>query len=708
MLGIAPLVTSLTFVSPARAADDQDTVARLLVVLNTPGSGLPSADREEAALQLVNRNTPQTRAAVQELLKNAANTTSQIAVAKAVSLASDPDPALIPTLGHLLGPNRPLTESAANALANFRGTTSGFDQLRRFVDITNNPNASRIAAIHAIGALVDPEPANVQYLLDLSSQANQSQAIRDAATESLGDMTGVTTNGKDVLAWQRWWAGFRGKTADQFRAKLLETRTVQFNLLKQRYTQLTASARLQLEYDYTAIPAKDRDTIVFSYLNDRAPDIRYVGVELVFQDWQTHPPVAKVRARLFAMIGDSDDKVRFSTVDLMRTLNDPNALKPLIAQLLVEKDPRTKQLIAQALGNLADPAAVRPLLALLHDSQPDNVIAAAKAFTNLGDNLHQKDPVSAGQVSNQIRQVVAANENQPGTDDLRAACITALAALRDPASFDTFMDCFKRGGDTPEVRRAALVGLANLGNTNADATVKDQLDDSDRTIRLEAARALKTVGTPEQDQAIFQQMNSDPDPDVSKALWEALQNLYVKEPPAQLQTWANRFDKDPEKKLVTLQKLGEELKQGNDPQAVAFNEQAIAEAIMAMKPPPEKIADAIIHLQNALDYWRGPGKASGGSDERLETLIGQMLDDKLLAQQWADATTFAADQISFNPAYGRTVGYRIKEKIDELIADNKPAEAQKLIDAALVMKPPLDPKYVQQIQQSQNDLKQKP
>lgn len=110
MLGIAPLVTSLTFVSPARAADDQDTVARLLVVLNTPGSGLPSADREEAALQLVNRNTPQTRAAVQELLKNAANTTSQIAVAKAVSLASDPDPALIPTLGHLLGPNRPLTE----------------------------------------------------------------------------------------------------------------------------------------------------------------------------------------------------------------------------------------------------------------------------------------------------------------------------------------------------------------------------------------------------------------------------------------------------------------------------------------------------------------------------------------------------------------------------------------------------------------------
>jgi hypothetical protein len=218
--------------------------------------------------------------------------------------------------------------------------------------------------------------------------------------------------------------------------------------------------------------------------------------------------------------------------------------------------------------------------------------------------------------------------------------------------------------------------------------------------------ALATLATPDQDGAIFDRMNNDRDPEVSQALWIAFKALCPKMTPAQLEHWAAKFDNNPERKVVILQILGDALKRAGDAQAMAYNDQKIADAMMSVKPVPQA-TEAIAQLQLALDYWRGAGKGVGGSDANLETLVGQMVDDKLIAEQWAGACSFAAEQLAINGIYQPTVGQRIKDKIDELIKANDTTAAQKLIDAALAMKPPLDGKYVGMIQRSQAELNQK-
>ena len=60
------------------------------------------------------------------------------------------------------------------------------------------------------------------------------------------------------------------------------------------------------------------------------------------------------------------------------------------------------------------------------------------------------------------------------------------------------------------------------------------------------------------------------------------------------------------------------------------------------------------------------------------------------------------------PDYSPTIGPIIRDHIDKLISGNSPADAQKLIEAALAMNPPLDHKIVGQIRDQQAQLNQKP
>jgi HEAT repeat protein len=412
---------------------------------------------------------------------------------------------------------------------------------------------------------------------------------------------------------------------------------------------------------------------------------------------------------LFELIGDSNDEVRFQVADFLSALNDPRALDRLMAQLEVEHDPRIVEKIAEELGILKDPRALPSLEKLLHDPEPDSVhTAAARALAGgLGADLRRSDPVQAVVVSADLRQILGNADSQPGTGDLRAACMAALAALGDKLSYDTFRDCFKPPGETAEVRRAALVGLGVLGDHRADALVADQLDDNDRTIRFEAARAMQTVATPAQEEKIIQQMKAEKDAEVADALWVAFQNLLKNDSPDAIQQRVAQFA-DPDKRLAILLALDTALQKVADhQQAIASNDQKIADAMM--QTTPRDVAGAITRLHAALDYWRGPGKTSGESGETLETLIAQLLDDELsddnlAPNKYDEATKFAASQLAFGKVYQPTVGPRLRDKIDQLLNRNDLADAQKLIDLTLNMSPPLESHYLQQVQQQETDL----
>jgi len=161
---------------------------------------------------------------------------------------------------------------------------------------------------------------------------------------------------------------------------------------------------------------------------------------------------------------------------------------------------------------------------------------------------------------------------------------------------------------------------------------------------------------------------------------------------------------DPDKRLVTLQKLGDALAAANNEKDVALNQQVIAEAMMAVKP--QRVQEAIDNLNKALKYWRGHG-----NHDMQEGLVGSLLDAYLEAKQWSEATRFAADQIKIDPVYQTAVWPKIKAKAEALSTSTSTTDrdaANALIDNALKMDPPLEPTYVGLLHQFQEAMKAAP
>ena len=202
------------------------------------------------------------------------------------------------------------------------------------------------------------------------------------------------------------------------------------------------------------------------------------------------PPTTEVRTRLFGMIGDADQQVRLKVLKTLVSLNDPQARDAMIGRLKIEKDPQLRLQLVTALGKLADPAAAGVLLSLLRETDLEIATEAAKAFAgDLGSSLHARDPQAARRVADTVRGLIDETAGRPGFEDFRAACVSASVAVQGPAAFADLMKLVLPG-ESPQVRRAALVGLGNVANNDADERIARQLDDRDPSIRLEAAKAL--------------------------------------------------------------------------------------------------------------------------------------------------------------------------------------------------------------------------
>jgi HEAT repeat protein len=702
MIAAAPVVRSLVVADITAAASNAAAPSIALLVSDINGD-IPSK-RQDAADQLVARAEAIPK--IKQILGNSDNPPGQVVVAKALAKLLEPNPAVIPDLEALLGPDLDRTEPAAEALAsmNYDQHPQVFGALQNFISNPANPQAARVSVIQSLGQIVQKPVAD--YLIQLLSAPGQRPAIIGAAISALTDLTGITSVGSNPRQWQQWWTGVQNLSAVEFRSRILQTRDLQFRRLKQRNALLLKTAEGYLEQNYLDLLSLDKAAAratLLSYLNDPSPEIRVTGVDSIDQTRTNAGVYAEgVRTKILTMIDDPDASVRLKVLKLLLDVNDHDAGKLLLARLRIETDLPISIEIIKALGNLEDPQAVPPLLDLLHDAQPEIVIAAANAIAHLGEKIRTTDDALTRKTADELHRVVDPPAgNSLARDDVQAACVAALAVLRDKQSFDLF-GRLVQPAESSEVRQAALLGLGNLADTNANQFVIDQLDDTDKEVRAAAATALQTTATPDQADKIFRNMRSDPYTKVTGALWIALQNLYAKESPADLNRWAGDLAYDPEKQLFTLQKLGEAYATAKEAGSVAANQQAIADVMMKLNPP--RTLEAIHNLQQALAYYRSSGNAN---PDTLEAIVGSLLSDELEARQWTDAARFAADQIKIDPVYQTTVGPLIKNTADSLSTIN-PDAANSLIDAALKMDPPLDLKYSGQLQQIRDGMKNRP
>jgi HEAT repeat protein len=698
MIAAAPIVVTLNILSPPitlAAGDASDSPQSLLAIITSKTS--TETQRQIAAVQLLEQNTDEARQKLQTGLQKESSADGRLAIARGIATIAKPDPRYISGLSALLGPNLTQTKAAAHALSNYRGDAQAFSALKSFVDNTANPTDSRAAVVVAIGELIDKEPAN--YLVQLVAATNQSDEIRKRAAAALAEMTGISSYGASGQKWQQWWASVSGQTAEQFHAMLLVNRGREAAHLNQLEEQ---TGLLLKAYYYSLSDEEKKTSLVLKYLDDPSPVIR----AKVFTLFTDAPPSDTVKDKLVEMIDDPDSAVRQSVAGVLGASNYAKAIPRLIARLKTEKDAPVKAAIATALGKSGDVSAGREVGNLLNDSDQQVVIAAAGALAgSLGVNLSKSDTVLTADLTGTLKKIVKDNDAVPGTEEMRAACLSAIAALGDPSAVG-FLFPLIQPNQPAEVRKAALAGLGTLGSSDVDQGVLQQLDpktEHDPSIRLEAAKAMGSVARREDDDAMFRAMQNEPVQAVKTAEWVSFQKLYDRLTVGDLQRWADAFNKppsiDPAKRLATLLKLNERLKASGQPEDLAKNQLDLANAMMAVTP--RQTEGAIENMKAALAYWRGPGN---GGPSQIEELVGDLLDDYLEARQYSEATAFAAEQIKIAESFQSIVGPRIKNKAARL-ADESPADARALVDLALKMNPPLKGSYLDQVQMVQDKLK---
>ncbi len=678
---LAPAVDAA--VADASAPPSTDGYRRALLAADTK----PDA-RDEAARRLAAGGTPADARALLDALRPAANALAQAAAARGVATAVTPDPAFLAPLAALLGPNRPVTEPAAAALAAYGTTPSAdhaFDALRRFAD-AGVAGPSQAAAVRAMGGLVDHGVA--QYLVGQVTRPDPSPALEPAAADALAALTGEADRGP--AGWAAWWDRHRSQAPAQWQAYLLGVRTRQ----AARQGQLADDVTALLRDDYHHPDATKADRLL-RYLSARSAVVRLAGETLVLEAPTAVPDVVARRVR--DLVADEDPDVRLAAIKVVVAENDPLAGPPLVGQLSREPDPRIVEQLTLALGKLLDVAAEPALARLVGDPRPAVAKAAANALGEMAGPLKQQRPPTAAADAGAHLRAAITGPRQAAAEDVRKACVVALAALADAGAFDLFKGLLDAA--PPEswyVRAAALDGLGVLGNHEADAIVARELGDNDPRVRLAAADAIGSVGRVEQADKLHDMLDPrlEPDRDVREAAWRSLARLLDGGSVDLLTTWVDRFPaganrEDEEHRLALQQDLGRALAAAGPADAAAANDQNVASTLVSLDRPDQ----AIPYLQRAVDYYRKHGEA-----DTLQNLVEQMLTAQLAARQYAAAADFAGRQLTADPSYQRVTDRTFKAAAEQLRVRGDVTDMNALIAAAKSIRPAVDESTITELQ----------
>ncbi len=179
----------------------------------------------------------------------------------------------------------------------------------------------------------------------------------------------------------------------------------------------------------------------------------------------------------------------FSGLGLIRT---PAARDRLIKRLKAEHHPRTRRIIARALGDFVHDAAAAAALAQIVSKGDASYFVEAEACLALGRTRTPR----AGEL---LRQ---ASLRESFTDVVRQHAYRGLAEARDDSAVGLLADGMKWGRAT-QGRRAAAGALANLMRGRRDREARDVrervellLADADFRVQAAAIEALSVLGDP--------------------------------------------------------------------------------------------------------------------------------------------------------------------------------------------------------------------
>jgi HEAT repeat protein len=380
----------------------------------------------------------------------------------------------------------------------------------------------------------------------------------------------------------------------------------------------------------------------------------------------------------------------------------------MLAQLPVERDSDVKIALAGAIAQIGDIRAVPLLQQLLNDPSPQVARAAAEALRSLGAALYKADPNAAHALATQLWQLYQRQAGDASMADLQAASVEALAPLHE-SSLALPLVRLLDPDQSDRVRSAALRALGGLGDPNTDDAIRTWLlQEPEPSVRLAALDALGKTGSFGTDAdalySLFGPKSTEQDPQVRDKAWQVFETLLPSASKEVLNDWEKRLAREPEHRLAVLLVLDGKLQQDHDLVNLAITEENTGDTYTKLNPPDE--AQAAVYFGRALDYWQ----SQNANNETTESLVSELMNALLKSGQYADAAKFAGQMISRSPAQQQTMGSLIVQQAEALANSNAAdrADAQRLIDEAMKMKPPLLDSYQDDLRNVQNQLLQKP
>jgi HEAT repeat protein len=715
--GPATVPTGAPASQPASLSPEQDLGQYMDRLAANLGQG-PQPQRDEAAQRLVDIGSERARTVIRTVLQGS-DDRAQNACAKAIADGRVVDHSWLSPLVGMLTKDRTV-DAAARALVRYDGEPLAYDPLIRTARLRQQ--AYRADIIRALGQVVQKPVADA--LVQMVADPSEEPAVRAAAADALADLSGQPDDGSGAGKWLAWWSARVARNPADWRAQVLAE---QHPVLEheqvtdhERLRQLKQRVEIQLNDEYGRLPPADKPKMLLGLLNDTDPDVREIGARLVPSAIGAGQPLTgEIHNRLIELVGDGSPDVRHQVVTVLKNLADPNALDAILVQLQVENNAQVKVDLLQAIARQqnARARAVPVVEEMLRDPSPRVAAEAASALRVMAPVI-LTNPARGRQVFQTLLNVMQSRtgppgmpHDEPGSDDLRAALVAAMAPLAgaDPQEAMDIFPQLVNQNESARVRRAAVQGLAPLGERSAEIIAQELSvnNEPDMMVRQAAAVGLGEIGSFIYAQRLYDSTQPQVEPEklVREAAWKAFQSL-LQAPSTTLQelyTWAEIFHRRREldREVIVRKELARKLQAARKLEALALERQRIGEIYLDLTPP--QYAEAVPSLREALSYW----EQNQGNNQAVVRLVRELMKALLQSGQFRDAIRFGEQEIRRDASNQDEIGPLIRNAADDLVNKGDPAslrDAATLIGDALSMNPPLGITYRERLNDLQRSL----
>jgi len=454
--------------------------------------------KQEAAELLLTRSYPQAVEAVRAFLTDSSNTQAQIAIAKVLARRGGGPKAFVePLMKMLTGQEASVRPAAAKALATYRNNGVTWDLISITLD-GHMDKAVRLVTISSLQHVLDK--GAVDALVRLLDDGDAD--IRNAAADTLGELTNIRSFGRNAGQWKLWWADNKHKDRNEWLADLAESLARASASLESQNTRLRRRLAAAMTDLYAATPTARQDDMLMSFLKDPLADVRLVGVRLAQRRLSGAGKLPQqMRLQIRVMLADADQRIRGPAALLVANLGDGQAVSALLTRLKNEQAPTVRQALLTALGKLQDAESTPAILVEIDSEDAGVSAAAAAALARIAEKNPPAGDVLAEAVDKLLKQY-ATSSRAPDREQfatLREALLTAMGAVADKQFLPALRGALKDPAAT--IRLAAVNGLAKLGQAGSADDIEPLLADADRGVRQAAIAALAKVGGPSTGQA---------------------------------------------------------------------------------------------------------------------------------------------------------------------------------------------------------------